>query len=408
MAGKPIKISVLADTKDLGRNLGKAETALDGLERKAKDTGDGVERSLDGMAGGSDAVASKGSQAAGALSGLGDLVGGKFGGAMVVGGTAMQGMADAGDLLNVAIEGGGKVMGKAVGAVKSLGKAETYASAAKKASAIAQRALNVAMRANPIGLIITAIILLVAGIVLLWKKNEHFRDFVTKAWAKIKTAFTAVFEWLRDKVPPIWEKIRAATDAVWTFIRDKVIPKVRDIVEGIKTKFGEIQDKVAAVVGKWASGGGGILGHLYGLVDTVGSLPSKIAAKTVGMWDGIKDAFRSAINWLIDKWNGLSFRIPEIDTHIPGVGKIGGFELGTPDIPRIGHGGITTGPTLALIGDNPGGREAVIPLDKYALGGNTYQITVVAPVGSSSADIGRDLVRHIDAYERAGGRRRTA
>ena len=33
-------------------------------------------------------------------------------------------------------------------------------------------------------------------------------------------------------------------------------------------------------------------------------------------------------------------------------------------IPALATGGITTGPTLALIGDNPGGREAVIPLDR--------------------------------------------
>ena len=39
-------------------------------------------------------------------------------------------------------------------------------------------------------------------------------------------------------------------------------------------------------------------------------------------------------------------------------------------------------------------------------GGNTYEITVNAPVGSSSADIGRELTKHISAYERQGGRKR--
>lgn len=34
------------------------------------------------------------------------------------------------------------------------------------------------------------------------------------------------------------------------------------------------------------------------------------------------------------------------------------------DIPALATGGITTGPTLALIGDNPGGKEAVIPLNR--------------------------------------------
>lgn len=33
-------------------------------------------------------------------------------------------------------------------------------------------------------------------------------------------------------------------------------------------------------------------------------------------------------------------------------------------IPALAQGGITTGPTLALVGDNPGGREAIVPLDR--------------------------------------------
>lgn len=373
MAGKPIKISVLADTRDLTSGMSKAEGSLDDLARTAKQAGDGVERSLDGMGDGADTVASKGSQAAGALSGLGDLVGGKFGGAMVIGGTAMQGMADAGDLLNVAIEGGGKVMGKAVTAVKSLTQAETYAAGAKRVSAIAQRVLNAAMRANPIGIIITAIILLVGAITLLWRKNEGFREAVTAAWNKIKAVFSGVVTWIRDNVPPVWTRIK---------------------------------DAAAGAIGSYSAGGGGILGKLHGLVSTITGLPAAITRATSGMWDGIKEAFKSAVNWLIDKWNGLEFSIPAIDTHIPGIGKVGGFSLGTPDIPRLAKGGITTGPTLALIGDNPSGREAVIPLDEGGLFGNHYTIKVVAPVGSSAADIGRTLVGHIEAYERAGGRRR--
>ena len=33
-------------------------------------------------------------------------------------------------------------------------------------------------------------------------------------------------------------------------------------------------------------------------------------------------------------------------------------------IPALAQGGITTGPQLAMVGDNPGGREAIIPLDR--------------------------------------------
>jgi len=38
--------------------------------------------------------------------------------------------------------------------------------------------------------------------------------------------------------------------------------------------------------------------------------------------------------------------------------------LGKIKIPALAEGGITTKPTLAMVGDNPGGREAIIPLNK--------------------------------------------
>ena len=33
-------------------------------------------------------------------------------------------------------------------------------------------------------------------------------------------------------------------------------------------------------------------------------------------------------------------------------------------LPALASGGLTTGPTLALIGDNPSGKEAVIPFER--------------------------------------------
>lgn len=50
-----------------------------------------------------------------------------------------------------------------------------------------------------------------------------------------------------------------------------------------------------------------------------------------------------------------------------GIAATNALAYALASIPALAEGGITTGPTLAMIGDNPGGREAVIPLDKYDL-----------------------------------------
>lgn len=200
---KPVKIAILADAKEAVRGFGSAgAAAVDAGQSfdKASVAARQAEARLEGVGEGADTMASKGSQAAGALAGLGSLMGGPFGGAMVVGGTAMQAAADAGDLLNVAVEGGAKLAGQAMGVVKSLGQAETYAAAAKKVSAGAQWALNAAMSANPIGLIIVGIAALVAGFILAYKKSETFREIVTGAMDGARIAIGWVIDKGKDLV----------------------------------------------------------------------------------------------------------------------------------------------------------------------------------------------------------------
>jgi hypothetical protein len=108
--------------------------------------------------------------------------------------------------------------------------------------------------------------------------------------------------------------------------------------------------------------------HWDTIVTTVKGLPGRITKAASGMWDGIKDAFKAAINWIIQGWNKLHFTMPSVDTHIPGVGKVGGFDLGLPQIPQLAKGGIvkaSPGGTLVNVGEG-GQDEAVVPLGRDA------------------------------------------
>ena len=79
--------------------------------------------------------------------------------------------------------------------------------------------LNKAMKANPIGFVITLIALLVAGFILAYKKIGWFRDGVNAAWAGIKTAISAVVEWVKTYVWPalvaVWDGISAGALWLW-------------------------------------------------------------------------------------------------------------------------------------------------------------------------------------------------
>lgn len=130
------------------------------------------------------------------------------------------------------------------------------------------------------------------------------------------------------------------------------------------------------------------------VVDAVTGLPGRIKSAASGMWDGIKDSFRSVINWIIGKWNDLSFTV--------GGGSVFGKDLpsvtlGTPNIPMLAKGGVVTRPTLAMIGE--AGPEAVVPLGRggglgRGRGGDTYYIDARGAQMGAAAEIVRELKRY--------------
>lgn len=177
---------------------------------------------------------------------------------------------------------------------------------------------------GPIGWAIGLLVLMGIAFAVLWKKSETFRNIVKGALAAVGTAAVAAKDW---------------------------------IVNAFNTT-------VAFLAG----------------------LPGRIRSATSGMWDGLKSSFRSAINFIIDGWNGLSFGIPEVDTHIPGVGKVGGMSIGTPNIPRLHQGGTTTSAGSAIIQPDEElvvlpPAASVVPLDDRpavaaATGGGSGPITL--------------------------------
>ena len=112
----------------------------------------------------------------------------------------------------------------------------------------------------------------------------------------------------------------------------------------------------------------------------------------------VLNIYKSIFNGIASLWNNtigkLSFSFP---SWVPGLGGKG---FSVPNIPMLAEGGIVTGPTLAMIGEN--GPEAVVPLSK--MGGMGGGITVNVNGGlSTSAEIGQAVVNAIRAYNRSAG-----
>lgn len=223
-----------------------------------------------------------------------------------------------------------------IGITTAIGVGLVAAFGAWAVSAAAAAAATIAAAA-PIIAIGVAIAALVAGVIYAYENWGWFRDAVDKV-ASFMTG-------------TLWPALKQ----VGAWITGTLIPTIGSVIAKFVewgTKAFEIGQSIYQTVGN--------------IVGWVSDMPGRISSAASGMWDGIKNAFRSAINWVLRAWNGLEFRIPGFDPPGPGP-SFGGFTLGVPNVPLLAAGGIVSSPTLAMIGE--AGPEAVVPLDgRHGLG----------------------------------------
>lgn len=255
--------------------------------------------------------------------------------------------------------------------------------------------VNAAMAASPVTWIVLGIIALIAVIALIIIKWDQVAAATGRAWDWIKAKLSQVWGWIKQQVGAVWGWITSKTSTAWNWLTSTVSSGVNKVLEAIY-----LLSKIPGKVSGW-------LGQM---VSWVAGLPGRIGRAAKGMWTSITAGFKNAINMLIGMWNGLSFTLGGgsfMGVDIPSV------TLSTPDIPYLAEGGVTTGPTLAMIGE---GREdeAVLPLSKLEQmintgGGRAPSTSKVEPltvrtvlelVGADSAFMAfmREVVR-----DRAGG-----
>lgn len=228
----------------------------------------------------------------------------------------------------------------------------------------AQWLWNAAMAANPMVWVIVGIVALVAAIVLIATKTTWFQTL----WRTV------------------WGGIRSALSTSWTFMRDRVfLPIGRFFTQTIPGWAGTVRDRVTGAwstikskVGQLALGTVTyVRGRFNDFVGFFASLPGRMARKTAGLFNGVKTAFKSAINWVIGKWNNFSFSV--------GGGSFMGVDvpkmtIGTPNIPYLAKGGIINRAGMAMVGE--AGPEVltlprgagVTPLSRMGAGGGVITV----------------------------------
>lgn len=159
------------------------------------------------------------------------------------------------------------------------------------------------------------------------------RTIVNTVLTAIIGQFKLIFTGIRDFVTSIMERIDTMISGA-----------LKNISEAWCTSWNNMKNRVVAIFnGIWSS--------IKGVINSI-----------IGGVEKMANGVINAINAMINALNNLSFTAPD---WVPEIGgKSFGFNLstiGTISIPRLANGGITTGSTLANIGE--AGREAVLPLE---------------------------------------------
>lgn len=203
---------------------------------------------------------------------------------------------------------------------------------ASTVAAVATRGLALALLflaySNPFTLIAIAIAAVIAALVIAYLKIGWFRRAVNAAFGFIKRAAGSVIAFLK---------------AHWPLILAIITGPV-----GLLTLF--------------------VVKHFRQIVDFVKGMPGRIGRAAKGMFNGVRNAFRDAINWILRKWNNLQLSIGPI--KIPLAPDIPKITVGTPNVPLLAAGGIVRGLGSWITGEAgpelnttlPGGGVRVIPL----------------------------------------------
>jgi phage-related protein len=238
-------------------------------------------------------------------------------------------------------------------------------------------------------------------LVVLQKKFNIFGvaiDAIGTAFGAVWTAIKKVFNWALENWPILLAVITGpfglAVLAVVTF-KDSIISFLGTLIGWIGTAFKTVLDLILWPFKKAYEG---ILFWKDSVITVFTTL--KNLAGTI--FDSVGGAFKGVINAVIGGLEGgLNFAIKGLNTALDGIDAAAGpfVNFGSmPEVklPRLAEGGITTGPTIAMIGEK--GPEAIIPLDRLGNMGQGNAITINVQGADPNA-----VVQALQRYVRQSG-----
>ncbi|NEB00631.1 hypothetical protein [Streptomyces sp. SID13726] len=164
-----------------------------------------------------------------------------------------------------------------------------------------------------------------------------------------------------------WDSIRTWTvkifEAVWSWLQglwDDVVALFNWAVATVKMIFFNFTP-LGIIIKNWGAITGWVSRQWSGIAATVSGWVDRIGGFFDGMWDGVVGGLKWSLNGIISLLNDGIYGVNRL---ISGANRIPGVDIPfLPYVPYLAEGGVTTGPTLAMIGEGRE-QETVLPLSK--------------------------------------------
>lgn len=225
-----------------------------------------------------------------------------------------------------------------------------------------------------VGLILASILEIPGrGIDALNQFGIDVRDFFTNLWTTVSTDvevwFTTTFiPWLMGLPQRFLGAIFALKTLVTQFFADTLAAAQQKAVDGFNSIVDfvkSVPSRIVALAAQFLAAGRNLIGSLISGLGSGSGAAGNVASAIVGK---IKDFLNGVIGSLNHGINDVGSRL----------------HVNLPNIPMLAAGGVTTGPTLAGIGE--AGQEAVLPLSG-ARGRQTFEMIAQAAAGNSPSII---------------------
>lgn len=212
-----------------------------------------------------------------------------------------------------------------------------------------------------------------------------WKEHLINCFVNAKENCNANTEALRSWVVSKWENLKTLVTGHSTSMKDKTTSDTSTM----KAKFTDL--------GSYVSGT---------FATKIGSGCTSISTKFSSMWSSIKTGCTSALNYMIDKINGLTSKLnSKLNFTLPSV--LGGGHVGfsIPQIPRLARGGIVDGATNFgnyIAGE--AGKEMIVPLENTsfvntlasALGNAVMYAMSTSLQNSNTGNDGQDIKLEMD------------